>query len=160
MSAMASDGSRGPKPYTQRRASTIFVRVPTREWAALRYGGKREFRAGSGKVSALWNVETPVPAVAYTVDSLGRYEAALMVLEAVWREPLGAITEESLAAEGHETFGEFRLAWCRRERRRFPALTLTTAYRVRAWTADDDREMGDVMLRRLYGEFLRNRAHA
>ena len=93
---MASTGTRGPKPWTQHRASTIFLRVPSADWIAVRHGIKREFRAESGKVSQLWNVVCPVPVVAYRVDSSGRYDSALMVLEAVWREPLGAISPESL----------------------------------------------------------------
>ena len=43
--------TRGPKPWTQHRASTIFLRVPSAEWTAVRHGIKREFRAESGKVS-------------------------------------------------------------------------------------------------------------
>jgi hypothetical protein len=145
---------RGPQPFKQRQASTLFVRVPRAEWAAVRYGGKREFRAASGKHSALFNVPTPTPVVAYTIDSFSRYSSALMVLEKVWREPLGAISEESLAAEGFATFAHFRRAWVIREKRYFPPLRMTTAYRVRPWTPDDDREMAEVLLERLYGDFL------
>jgi hypothetical protein len=36
--------------------------------------------------------------VAYAVSDIGLYDSALIVLEAVWREPLGAISPESLAA--------------------------------------------------------------
>lgn len=150
---MGADGSRGPKPFTQRRMSTVFVRVPSAEWAAVRYGHKREFRAACGKHSALWSVATPTPAVAYTVNSYGHYDSALMVLDDVWREPLGAITAESLAAEGCESFAEFRRAWIEREKRWFPPLRMTTVYRIRPWAQDDDAQMADLLLRRLYGEF-------
>jgi hypothetical protein len=77
-----------------------------------------------------------------------------MVLEAVWREPLGAISPESLAAEGFESFAHFRRAWCIREKRLFRPLHMTTAFRVRPWESDDDRAMADALLKRLYGEFL------
>lgn len=152
--SMAADGSRGPRPYRQRQASTLFLRVPKAEWPEVTLGVKREFRAGSGKVSALFNVEPPVPVVAYTVDTFGRYKNALMVLEAVWREPLGAITKESLEAEGFTTFEEFFDHWIAREHRPFPTLAMTTVYRVRPWGLEDYRGMADELLRHLYGEFL------
>jgi hypothetical protein len=151
---MASSTTRGPKPWTQHRASTIFLRVPSADWAAVRHGRKREFRAQSGKVSQLWNVECPVPVVAYKVDSFGRYESALMILEAVWREPLGAISAESLNAEGFESFAHFRRYWCLREKRLFRPLHMTTVFRVRPWQPEDDRDMANALLQRLYGEFL------
>jgi hypothetical protein len=154
LGGMGSDGSRGPKPYVQRRVSTVFVRVPRAEWPAVVCGTKREFRAACGNHSALWSVQAPTPAVAYTVSSVGVYDSVLMVLEAVWREPLGAISAESLAAEGFASFAEFRSAWIRREKRRFPLLRMTAVYRIRPWTLDDERLMGELLLERLYGEFL------
>lgn len=80
------------------RTRTVFVRVPRAGWAAVVCGTKREFRAACGNHSALWSVQTPTPAVAYAVSDIGLYDSALIVLEAVWREPLGAISPESLAA--------------------------------------------------------------
>ena len=146
--------SRGPKPYNQRQISTVFVRVPVAEWGAIRDGRNSEFRAQSGNASALWTVETPVPCVAYKVDHLGRYDAMLMVLEAVWRERLMAISEESIAAEGFASFPEFRRHWMLRENRRFRPLAMTTVYRVRPWVPEDVDEMGELLLRRLFGEFV------
>ena len=78
-----------------------------------------------------------------------------MVLEAVWREPLGTISEESLANEGYATMAEFRRGWVIRERRRFPLLDTVTVHRVRPWTPDDAAAMGDALLRHhLYGDLL------
>jgi hypothetical protein len=151
---MPANGSRGPKPYRQRQTSTVFVRVPRADWAAVKHGAKREFRAGSGRYSALWNVTTPTPAVAYTINGRGQYDSALVVLEKVWCEPLGAISEESLAAEGFATFPEFRRAWMLREKRLFPPLRMTTVYRVRPWTDDATARMGEALLSRLYGDFI------
>lgn len=156
---MESDGSRGPRPYNQRQTSTVFVRVPRAEWAAVTVGAKREFRAACGRHSALWNVHLPTPAVAYTIDTFGRYDSSIMVVEEVWREPLGAISSASLAAEGFATLGEFRRHWMDREHRRFPPLRMTTVYRIRPWAEGDDRRMADAMLRRLYGEFLPRPTH-
>jgi hypothetical protein len=132
----------------------VFVRVPRAEWAAVTIGVKREFRAGCGKHSPLWNVATPTLAIAYTIDALGRHHSAIMVLEDVWREPLGAISPASLAAEGFDSLSEFRRHWMDREHKRFPPLRMTTVYRVRPWKPDDNQKMADVMLRQLYGEFL------
>lgn len=130
------------------------MRVPRAEWTAVTVGGKREFRAGCGKHSPLWNAVTPTPAVAYTIDGFGRYHSSMMVLEDVWREPLGAISPASLAAEGFESIGQFRRHWMDREHRRFPPLRMTTVYRVRPWAEGDDRTMAVVVLGRLYGDFL------
>jgi hypothetical protein len=132
----------------------VFVRVPRAEWAAVTCGSKREFRAACGKHSALWNVKVPTPAIAYTVSTLGEYASMIMVLEDVWREPLGAISPISLAAEGFESISEFRRHWIEREHRPFPPLRVTTVYRLRPWTAADDIEMADAVLRHLYGEHL------
>jgi hypothetical protein len=95
-----------------------------------------------------------VPCVAYRLDRYGNYDAELLVLVAVWREPLGAISAESLAAEGYGSFDEFRRAWVIRERRWFRPLDVITAYRVRPWAPEDGAEMGGALLRRLYGGFL------
>jgi len=134
--------------------STVFVRVPVAEWGAVTSGRKTEFRAESGKASGLWTVECPVPCVAYRGDNLGRYSAVLMVLEAVWRERLMAISEESIAAEGFGSFPEFRRHWMIREHRRFRPMSITTVYRVRPWRPEDEAAMGDALLRRLYADFL------
>ncbi len=151
---MPANGARGPNPYRQHQTSTVFLRVPRADWAAVKHGAKREFRAASGRHSALWNVATPSPAVAYTINTRGEYDGALIVLENVWREPLGAISEESLTAEGFATFPEFRRAWMLREKRRFPPLRMTTVYRVRPWADHDATCMGCALLRHLYGDFL------
>lgn len=132
----------------------MFLRVPRAEWSAVTVGAKREFRAACGKHSALWSVRFPTPAVAYTIDAFGRYDSSMMVLDDVWREPLGAISAASLVAEGYESIAEFRRHWMAREHRRFPPLRMTAVYRIRPWTLDDNTEMADAILRRLYGEFL------
>lgn len=153
---MAADGSRGPRPYTQRRLSTTFLRVPARDWPAVSRGYKTEFRAGSGKnaVPQLWHLEPPCPVVAYTVRN-GRHDARLMVLEALWQEPLGAISPESLEREGFATLAEFRRYWMERERKRFTPTRQVFAYRVRAWRPADLDSMAGALLSHLYGEFLR-----
>jgi hypothetical protein len=153
---MASDGSRGPKPFRQVRHSTVFLRVPAYDWPAVKRGLKTEFRSGWGKnkTPKLFQVEPPTPVVAYTVQR-GEYEARLMVLEAIWLEPLGAISPESLEREGFASLAEFRTYWLERERRRFTPTRQVFVYRVRPWVAgQDEAPMGEALLQRLYGEFL------
>lgn len=150
---MAADGSDGPKPYTQRRASTVFLRVPAAEWPYVSRGQKTEFRAASGQVSGLKFVEPPTPVVAYR-ERRGQYESKLMVLEARWQEPLGAITPESLAREGFESIGDFRRHWMRRERRRFTPLRHVTVYRVRLWNPGDEQHFAEKLFRHLYDSWL------
>lgn len=156
---MASpDAGAGPKPYKQRKASTIFLRVPAYDWAAVRLGHKREFRAASGAVSGLKFVDPPTPVVAYTHAPNIGWESELMVLEERWQEPLAAISEESLEAEGFRDFAEFRSYWCARERRRFTPTRMVVAYRVRPFVWDtgpngDQTRFADKLFLHLYGEW-------
>lgn len=153
---MASDGSRGPRPYTQRHARTLFVRVPADDWPLVRRGMKKEFRGQLGRQSALWaNVACPTPVVAYAIVR-GSYDARLMILQSVRQEELGAITPESLQREGFETFEEFRRYWLRRERggSKFKPTRKVFVYGIRPWHPTDELEMGLGLLKRLYGDFM------
>lgn len=153
---MAADGSRGPKPWHQRRLSTTFLRVPYGDWPAVKRGLKTEFRAGSGnnQVPQLWGVKPPTLVVAYSIDSQFRHEGRLMVLEDMRHEPLGAIDAGSLEAEGFASLAEFRAYWIAREHRRFTPTRMVFAYRVRPYTVGDLDIFGDAALTHLYGEFL------
>jgi hypothetical protein len=152
---VAADGSRGPRPFTQRRVSTTFLRVPVRDWPAVKRGYKTEFRAGVGKnaVPRLFSIQTPIPVVAYSVRN-GRHDAKLMVLEELWQEPLGAITDESLAREGFASLADFRTYWMAREHKRFTPTRQVFAYRVRQWEPDDVEDLPGRIFEHLYGEFL------
>lgn len=117
-------------------------------------GRKTEFRANPG-VGAVLYAECPTPVVAYTWHKNFGHEYKLMVLEACWQEPLGAISEESLRNEGFNDIGEFRRHWCAREKRRFPPLRMATVFRIRPWRYGLDEETFSTMLfKRLYGEYL------
>ncbi len=122
------------------------------DWAAVKVGSKTEFRV-AGRASLAQNVYCPTPVVAYTVRA-GVHESKLMVLTAVWREPLGSITQESLAAEGFPDFAHFRRYWMQRTHRRFTPLTNVVAYRVRDWVGDDQPVLGSMILSRLYRDHL------
>lgn len=78
-----------------------------------------------------------------------------MVLERTWQEPLGAISPESLAAEGFPDYAHFRRYWMRRTRKHFKPTRMVVAFRVRAWHGQADAILfGSEILTRLYGEFL------
>jgi hypothetical protein len=149
---MGAEG-RGPKPYKQTQLRTTFLRVPTADWPAIKRGVKTEFRSQGGNVNPMWRVQTPCPVVVYRKAPAG-YDALLMVLVETWREKLIEMSPESLANEGFATFEEFRHHWMRRERRKFMPLAEVSVYRLRPWTEEDRRMMADMILERLYGEFL------
>jgi len=149
---MASDGSRGPKPWKQRHAKTLFLRVPAADFPLVARGRKTEFRSASGMVSGLHFVEPPTPVVAY-MEKRGKYESKLMVLEERRTEPLGAISEESLRNEGFATLAEFRRYWMRRERRRFRPTRDVVVYRVRPFEQSDAEWFARKLIEHLYGEW-------
>lgn len=150
---MASDGSRGPRPYTQRHARTIFIRVAAADWPLVKRGLKTEFRGQLGVQSALFNTPAPSPVVAYSIVR-GTYDARLMLLEAVSQEELGAITPESLEREGFVDFESFRRYWMQRDGKKFRPTKKVFVYRLRPWAAGDDEAMAAVLLKRLYGDWL------
>lgn len=151
---MGSDGSRGPRPFQQHRASTTFVRVHPDDWPYVKHGAKTEFRGGRGASSRTFNVDPPTPVVVYCRLGPDRYESKLMVLTETWQEPLGAIGDESLRREGFETLAQFRRYWILRERKRFQPTRMVFVYRVRPWGPGDVEELGVKIVERLYGEFM------
>lgn len=153
---MGAEG-RGPRPFPQAVLKTCFLRVPPSEWAKVRTGNKRVFRGSPGRSSGLWNTQVPTPVVAWTMDGNGAYKSQLMVLEQARREPLGAIDEAGLAEEGftgEHAFARFRAYWCEREKRRFRPLMEVAVYRVRPWKRTDRVDMSDLLLQRMYGQWL------
>lgn len=147
---------KGPKPYRQSRVSTTFVRVPRSDWALVRRGHKTEFRSSlGGDVAQFWGLTPPMPVIAWTWSKIRGYDAALMVLEASWREPLGAITPESLEREGFNSFAEFRRYYMERERRHFTPTRQVQVFRLREWEdATDFPAFAQATLLKLYGDFI------
>lgn len=138
--------------------STRYLRVPATDWSRVAVGTKTEIRHVAAYGSRMHgSVEPPIPVIAYAVMHSGRREK-LMVLEAMWREPLDALSDESLRREGHESLAEFRLAWKRRfQRGRWNPLTDVVVFRVRPWTEEDVADFGERFLRRLYLDVVRER---
>lgn len=153
---MGSDGSRGPKPYRQHLASTVFLRVPAEDWIPLIHGKKSEFRASPAAVTQALQLEPPTPVVAYRVQprsGQSSHDAKLMMLVETWQEPLGAISPESLEREGQPDFAHFRRYWMQRTRRRFAPTRIVRVFRVRPFQQADWMEAGERLMERLYGEF-------
>lgn len=150
---MAADGSKGPRPYTQRQARTVFVRVPALDWPMVKRGYKTEFRGSIGKQSALFATPTPSPCVAYSIIR-GSHDCRLMLLESISREPLGVIGPESLEREGFTSLAEYRRYWMRREGKKFQPTKEVFVYQLRPLHADEHSEMGAILFNRLYGEFV------
>lgn len=153
---MGADGSHGPQPFTQRQASTVFLRVPASEWVPITHGVKTEFRASPNAVTQALKLEPPTPVVAYRVGK-GRgaasYDSKLMLLEETWQEPLAAISAESLAREGHPDMAHFRRYWMGRTRKRFAPTRMVRVFRVRPWAEGDWQASAEMLMTRLYGEF-------
>lgn len=151
---MGAQGGWAPKPWTSYSARTTFLRVPPVDWAGVKVGSKTEFRATGKHVTQLWNVQCPTPVVAWTLKPGDQYDKKLMVLEATWTEPLGAISPESIAREGFPDLAHFRRYWMARHHERFRPLTSVQVYRVRRWESFDLTAMGEALLKRLYQEHL------
>lgn len=148
-------GTRGPKPWTQYGTRTTFLRVPSVDWNAVKRGLKSEFRMSGRAVTQVWNLTCPTPVVAYTVNSRGEHQdPLLMVLERTWREPLGAISAESLEREGFPDMAHFRRYWMARQKSRFKPLLEVQVYRVRPFKPEDREPLGLALLDKLYGEHM------
>ena len=152
---MGADGN-GPTGLTQRQQKTLFIRVPTADWPLVRRGLKTEFRGEIGKQATVFHVKTPTPCVAYAVTRGESPDARLMILERCWQEELGLISQESLRAEGFADLAEFRRYWIRRHRngKRFQPTKRVFVYQLRPWRPEERAKMADLILQRLYGDFL------
>jgi hypothetical protein len=143
----------GPTPWPQRESRTTFLRVPSRDWTAVKTGVKTEFRATGRAVTQLWNVQTPMPVVGYRDMRVGN-DSRLLVLVDTWREPLGAISNESLEREGFDSLAHFRSYWVERTKRRFAPLERVQVYRVRPCLKEDLPDLAQSLLVKLYGPHL------
>lgn len=151
---MVGASGAGPRPYTQRQARTIFLRVPHAEFSRVIAGKKTEFRASPRACTQLWSVEPPTPVVAYAIFPGPRYERRLMVLEETWREPLGsAARPESLEREGQPSFAHFRRYWMKREKTAFRPTREVSVFRVRPMGYAEEPLLAAALFERLYGAF-------
>lgn len=146
--------TKGPRPWSQRHASTLFVRIPSQDWPLVKRGLQRVVVGGTSLQTRLFNTRTPTPVVAYAIKrGQKEHDSRLMILEAVRRDRLGAIDP---AEAGFPNLGEFRRYWMARERngRGFQPLRLVWVYTLRPFVDGDREEMGLMLFDRLYGEHV------
>lgn len=137
---------------------TAFLRLPRRDWAAITTGEKTEFRSPGGSgVPPLGMLKPPTPVIVYSPPSgYGGPDLLfeLMVLEECFKEPLGAISAESLANEGFESLDQFRRYWKLRftkQRRPWVPGKPISVFRLRPWKPVSDADhFARVLLERLY----------
>lgn len=155
MSRNASAPRSQPRPRAKkpdaRFAQTAFLRVPVRDWPHVVGGHKRELRLPGTRAR---KPRTPTPAVGYCVRQIDPEPAtALLVIEAMWEEPLGAISPASIAAEGFDSLAEFRSYW-RARAFSYKPLSIVTVYRIRPFTPADTAQSAHDLIEHLYGPWL------
>lgn len=133
------------------KLGTLLLHPHPSEWLPLKYGRKTEFRT---LVNFPEKVLTPTPCVLWRRVA-SRIETAPFVLEEAFREPLGAISAESLAREGCADMADFRDRWVASRLTYFDATRQVCVWRVRVWAEGDAEAMGARLLERLYGPYLR-----
>lgn len=120
-------------------------------------GRQREFRAAPGNVPQLRGIPFPSLVVAYRQRPREELDHKLMILEATRWEMLGAITAEGLAAAGYSGASAralFRREWMIHNKRRFEPLMRVMVFTVRPYAEDSLPQLGEALVRHLYGEFL------
>lgn len=139
----------------QGRARTRVLRVPWGEWARVVAGEKTEVRwSGQGAIPP-GSYTPPEPVVGYTLNPFTRDATVrLLVLEETWKEPLSAITAESLQREGCEDIRAFKHYWRNERRNReFLPMRIAFVYRVRPFGAEDRPVFERRLFDRLYGAY-------
>ena len=144
--------------FRRRRAHTQLLRVPQVDWRPLTSGEKTELRL-VGHYSVHHNrLHAPQPIVVWCFRRFSKEpQSKLMVLDAAWSEPLGAISPESLAREGFESLAEFRRYWRNRHHgvlASYKPLSTVQVYRLRPLEEADEADMGRALLRHLYADWL------
>lgn len=148
---------RAPDLPQARMATTLTLKVPRVDWAAVIAGAKTQFRACGRGYPTFDKVELPRPVVLYSRQPFrAEPETRIAVLENVYKEPLAAITDEGLAAEGVADLAEFRRYWIERHTRGggFKPLAIVNVYCIALWQDDDLERFGDVFMRYFYGPWL------
>lgn len=124
----------------QRRARSVYIRVPRVDFPHVRIGRKRQFR-----ITELGQRRSGPPTLpaAIVVWCLNAYvdepEESLVFCERSWSERLGEISPDSIAREGFATRAEYIAYW---RRYRHPdhswnPLQPVTVFDVRPWREDD-----------------------
>jgi hypothetical protein len=145
-----------PGGYPTHQLNTLFLRVPISDWNLVRIGEKREFRTKPRGGAAIGKVKCPTPVVAYTVNTNGVRACKLMVLANQHHEHLIDIADNgfSLQAEGFKTYNEFKRYWRKRNGGIYKPLQEVLVHTLRPWSNAELTFMSEILLRRLYTEFM------
>lgn len=145
----------------RRQVATQFIRVPRTDWAAICAGTKTELRQWGRHAIVHTRLDPPQPIVGYSFQlHRSDADARLLVCDGAWSEPLGAISAESLRAEGYETVREFRRYWIERHGRKRPEgggwrpLSRVQVLQLRPFTDEDRDTFAEMLLERIYGRWL------
>lgn len=144
--------------FPQRKVATTFLRLPRVDWARVLTGEKSEVRA-AGRHALHHNrlTKLPMPVVGYSFQHYRHQaESALLVVERAWSEPLGAISPESLRAEGFDSYRDFRLYWKNRHQSvGYRPQSIVQVVQLRPWDrAEDPERFGRVLLEHLFGTWV------
>lgn len=143
---------RGPKPWPERRTTTLYLRIPRRDWPYVLTGQKTELRSSGRYAITLVALKTPLPVVGYTMREHQEPAARLLLVEEAWTEPLGAIGPESLEREGFASMAEFRAYWrTYRTRQAFKPLSKVIVCRFRLFRPADREPAALKLFDQLYG---------
>lgn len=144
----------------RRNVGNLPVRVPACDWSKVVTGEKSMFRAyserGGDRLRPLVPADTiaPRPCLLYAVRPGRRWEAIPGVLMSHHQEPLGAITEDDLYAEGFEHLHDFKWAWKDRYRTLgWRPLDMVSVLEVRPQREDDETWVRDWLFDQAYGEW-------
>lgn len=136
------------------------LRVPRIDWSKVIAGQKLQFRQVVGPHASRFDyVDLPRPVVVYSYRQIdGGAEHRLMVLTAIQKHPVGAISQEDIEAEGFTDLKEFRRYWKVRQNgsgQNFRPLSPCIAYYLRPFDPATDPElMGNRLFEHLYGEYV------
>lgn len=149
-----------PRELLRRDTRNTRLHVPRVDFNDIMVGAKREYRNYGARVFN--GLTFPTPAIGYCQktwwkpeNKLEGIDTMLLVLEASWTEPLGAISAESLVGEG---FPEDLTGFRRYFAGRYPnggyrPLANVIVYRVRPMEDEDRDAFAAVLFERMYGRF-------
>lgn len=146
-----NDKRRTPQPPMRFLATQRF-QVWRTDFPYIAQGFKTEYRTYGNPMTRQMEMPWPLPALAYSLNHANQIQKTLLVVEAVWRERLGAISEESLTGEGYESVDAFKHYWMLRTGKRPNIMAYINVRRFRPFVAGDSHHLGSRLLQLLYGE--------
>lgn len=150
---------RKPREFLLRTAKTIRVHLPRVDFNDIRVGAKREFRNYGRRM--IEPLPAPHAVVGYNAkdwwtpeNGLDGIDTVLLTLEDTWTEPLGAISEESVAREGFDSLADFRRYFAARyPNGGFRPMANVIVYRIHPMTDEEKAMYADALWERIYGRW-------